>query len=233
LILAGNSPGANVPAESVLALIEQGLQVYSAVHKRIYRANYKEFKKIRRLNALYMDQMTYQAVLDDPNAIIQADFANHDYDVEPVADPNNTTMMQRLMKAKAMLELRGQGLNDMEINRRYLLAMDVTDIDSLMPDESQEDPAEQFEMQKMQAELKELNAKVDKLMSETELNYAKIEKEYGGVRKTEAGIMNDERKLDIQEVQTAEQIAQGRRKADLEEQSVAKREYGLETNNQK
>ena len=30
-ILAGKSPGANVPAESVLALIEQGLQVYIAI----------------------------------------------------------------------------------------------------------------------------------------------------------------------------------------------------------
>ena len=239
-ILAGNSPGANVPAESVLALIEQGLQVYSAIHKRIYRSNYKEFSKLKRLNALYLDQMTYQIALDDDKAIVQADFSSHDLDVIPVADPNNTTMMQRIMKAKAMLELRGQGLNDMEIMRRYLLALDVDDIDALMPDPNQENPAEQMSMQKMQAEIAELSAKIDKLKSETELNYAKIEKEYGGIRKTDAGIVNDSRKLDIQEAQTLNQIQLGRSQQSLgrdtgkgESQVNTGREYGLETNNQK
>jgi len=209
-ILAGNSPGANVPAESVLALIEQGLQVYSAVHKRIYRAQYKEFSKLRRLNALYLDQMTYMAVLDDEAADIQADFTTHDFDVIPVSDPDSTTMLQRLMKAKAMLDLRGQGLNDIEIMRRYLLAMNTTEVEKILPDENQEDPAEQFEMQKLQAELSELSAKIEKLKSEAELNYARIEKEYGGVRKIEANIHQDERKLDQSEAQILNQITLGR-----------------------
>ena len=230
-ILAGQSPGANVPAESVLALIEQGLQVYSAVHKRIFRANYKEYKKIRRLNALYMDQMTYSAVLDDPNAVVQADFSSHDHDVEPVADPNNTTMMQRLMKAKATLELRGQGLNDIEIMRRYLLAMDIDDVDAFFPDPNQKDPMEELNMQKIQADLAELDAKIEKLRSETELNYAKIEKEYGGVVQTRAAIAHDERKLDIQEAQVASQIQLGHRQQAQQEKVNTGREYGLTGNN--
>jgi len=223
-ILAGNSPGANVPAESVLALIEQGLQVYSAIHKRIYRAQYKEFNKLRRLNALYLDQMTYSTVLDDEAADLQADFATHDFDVIPVSDPNNTTMLQRLMKAKAMLELRGQGLNDQEINRRYLLAMDITDPKKILPDEEseQQDPMEQMQMQKMQADLEEISAKIDKLKSETAFNYAKIESEYQGREKTLAGIINDERKVDISEAQVVNQIELGR-----SQQSIGKAPEGV------
>ena len=238
-ILAGNSPGANVPAESVLALIEQGLQVYSAVHKRVFRAQYKEFQKIRRLNALYLDQMTYSIVLDDDEADIQADFATNDFDVVPVADSDSTTMMQRLMKAKAMLELRGQGLNDMEIMRRYLLAMNINDVEKILPEEDgQPDPAEQMQMQQMQAELAELSAKIEKLQSETALNYAKIESEYSGRIKTEAGIYNDDRKLDISEAQALNQIQLGRSQQSIGKaptgvtESTAKREYGLRTNNQ-
>ncbi|WP_456442272.1 hypothetical protein [Psychroserpens sp.] len=239
-ILAGNSPGANVPAESVLALIEQGLQVYSAVHKRLYRAQYKEFSKLRRLNALYLDQMTYSTVLDDEAADIQADFATHDFDVIPVADPSNTTMLQRLMKAKAMLELRGQGLNDQEINRRYLLAMDINDIEKIIPSEQleQSNPAEQMQMEKMQADLEELSAKIEKLRSETALNYAKIESEYKGLVKTEAGILNDERKVDLSELQTMNQIQLGRSQQSIGKapegvtKSTMKREYGLKSNNQ-
>jgi chaperonin GroES len=228
-ILAGNSPGANVPAESVLALIEQGLQVYSAIHKRIHRSQYKEFQKIRRLNALYMDQMTYGVALDDPEAIVQSDFSSADHDIIPVSDPNSTTMMQRLMKAKALLELQGQGLNDMEIKRRYLTAMDVEDIEKFFPQEQEgPDQTEQLTLQKLQAEIEELSAKIAKLQSETELNYGKLEKEYGGIRKVDAGIVNDSRKLDIEEAKTLNELAKG----DAEEDSVAKREYGLETNNQ-
>lgn len=237
-ILAGNSPGANVPAESVLALIEQGLQVYSAVHKRLYRSQYKEFSKIRRLNALYLDQMTYSTVLDDEAADIQADFATNDFDVIPVADPDSTTMMQRLMKAKAMLELRGQGLNDKEINRRYLLAMNINDIEKIIPEDDQEDPAEQTALQKIQAELEELIAKIEKIKSETALNYAKIESEYAEQKKDMAGIVNDEKKLAIDGAQTLNQIQLGRSQQSIGKapggvtESTMKREYGLVTNNQ-
>lgn len=236
-ILSGNSPGANVPAESVLALIEQGLQVYSAIHKRVYRAQYKEFKKLRRLNALYLDQMTYSTVLDDPEAIVQEDFSNKDYDVVPVSDPNNTTMMQRIMKAKAMLELSGRGLNDLEILRRYLLALDVPDIDKLMPKEEQQDPMEALTIQKMQVEIQELSAKVEKLISETQLNYAKINSEQAEQTRTAAGIQNDDRKIALQGAQVLNQIEVGRSQQSIGKapggikESTAKREYGLETNN--
>ncbi len=221
-ILAGNSPGANVPAESVLALIEQGLQVYSAVHKRIFRANYKEFQKIKRLNALYLDQMTYSLVMDDPKAVVQSDFNNADYDIIPVADPNNTTMLQRLMKAKAMLELRGQGLNDIEIMRRYLLAMDISDIDALFPQEGQQNPTEQLTLQKLQLELKEISAKIEKIQSETELNYAKIQSELNQQQKKNIDAANESRKLDIDETQVLGQLELGR-----SQQSLGKAPGGL------
>ena len=238
-ILAGNSPGANVPAESVLALIEQGLQVYSAVHKRVHRAQYKEFAKLKRLNALYLDQMTYINVLDDQQAIVQADFSSHDFDVEPVSDPNSTTMMQRLMKAKALLELRGQGLDDLEIMRRYLLALDIEDIEAFFPEQEEGgNQEEQLTMQKMQLEMQELSAKIEKIIAETE----KIRADIPGaeVRQTKdvAGIVNDQRKLDLEEKSVENQIQLGRSQQSIGKapqgitQSTAKREYGLETNNQ-
>ena len=233
-ILAGNSPGANVPAESVLALIEQGLQVYSAVHKRIFRANYKEFQKIKRLNALYLDQMTYGTVMDDPEAIVQADFASADYDVVPVADPNNTTMMQRLMKAKAMLELRGQGLNDMEIMRRYLLAMDINDVEAIFPKEDTPDPVKQAEAQKVQLEIDEIAAKIEKLKSETELNYAKLGSEYKGQQKIDDDAILGAQELGIKEEQVKGQLELGRSQQSLGKapgglkDNTLRKEYGIE-----
>jgi len=237
-ILSGQSPGANVPAESVLALIEQGLQVYSAIHKRVHRAQYKEFKKLQRLNALYLDQMEYTNILDDQAAIVQSDFNQKDFDILPVSDPNSTTMMQRLLKAKAMLELRGQGLNDNEILRRYLLAMDTEDIEQLFPQEEQADPMEQLSMQKLQLEVQELQAKIEKVMADTQLVLAKVGSEQAGQAKTSAGIINDERKITLAGVQTMANVQAGQEKANIERGKMAlsgptadNREYGLETNN--
>lgn len=221
-ILAGNSPGANVPAESVLALIEQGLQVYSAIHKRVHRAQYKEFKKLKRLNALYLDQMTYSIALDDQAAIVQADFNSNDFDIEPVSDPNATTTVHRLMKAKAMLDLRGQGLDDMEIMRRYLVALDVENIDAFFPEQDQDAPEKELALQKLQAEIAELSAKVEKFKSEAELNYTKAASEEHVPVEKISKIEHDTRKLDIEEANVANQIELGR-----SAQSIGKAPNGL------
>jgi len=237
-ILAGNSPGANVPAESVLALIEQGLQVYSAVHKRIHRSQYKEFKKIKRLNALYLDQMTYGLVLDNVQAIVQSDFSSSDFDIEPVSDPNATTMVQRLLKAKALLDLRGQGLDDKEILRRYLIALDIEDIEAFFPEEEAGQEEAQLAMQKMRLELQELKAKIDKLVAEAE----KVRSEIPGAQikaaKDVAAIDNDQAKLALQDKQITGQLELGRSAQSLGKapsglkESTVKREYGMESNNQ-
>jgi chaperonin GroES len=233
-ILAGNSPGANVPAESVLALIEQGLQVYSAIHKRLYRSQYKEFIKLRRLNALYLDQMTYNAVLDDQQAIVQADFSSADFDVVPVSDPNSTTMMQRLLKAKAMLELRGQGLNDQEILRQYLLALDIEDVEKFMPQDDSPDPAEQLAMQKLQAEIAELSAKVAKLNAETQQIIATIPGKQLEQDKLISDMDNNMIDLALKDKQISGQLELGRSQQSLGKapgglkESTIKREYNGE-----
>jgi len=245
-ILSGQSPGANVPAESVLALIEQGLQVYSAIHKRIHRSQYKEFQKLRRLNALYLDQMFYSSVLDDEAAIVQSDFFAKDFDIVPVSDPNSTTMMQRILKAKAMLELRGQGLNDQEILKRYLLSMDIEDIDMIIPKEEQENPREQLSLQKLQLELEELSSKIKNLDADTELILAKVQTESIEPDRKLSGIINDKDKLTLQGLSAFNQMQHNDKKLGLEDKKIGvqqvnkinqntnfmKREYGLETNNQ-
>ena len=64
-VLAGEMPGGQHVAEgTVLALIEQGLQVFTSIYKRIYRSMRKEFELQARLNARYLDPAKYQAFLD-------------------------------------------------------------------------------------------------------------------------------------------------------------------------
>lgn len=124
------------PVGTTLALIEQGLQVFTAIYKRVYRALGEEFSMIFDALADYGGEETaadYTNVLDDDAADFQTDFADNDMDIKPVADPSSVTKMQQTAKASFLLGMSGRGLNEMEINRRALEAAGIEDIDALIP----------------------------------------------------------------------------------------------------
>lgn len=62
-ILTGESQRAQ-PATTTLAQIEQGLKVFSAIYKRIYRALGEEYRILYELNSRYPDQEKYLKILD-------------------------------------------------------------------------------------------------------------------------------------------------------------------------
>ena len=101
--MTGEAPGQNTPATTVLAMIEQGLKVFTSIYKRVFRSLKLEYKKLYRLNRLYMDDVDYIRVLDDQMAVFQADYAADDLDIVPVADPTISSEAQRLARAQAML----------------------------------------------------------------------------------------------------------------------------------
>lgn len=101
--MTGEAPGQNTPATTVLAMIEQGLKVFTSIYKRVFRSLKLEYKKLYRLNRLYMDDVDYIRVLDDQMAVFQTDYAADDLDIVPVADPTISSEAQRLARAQAML----------------------------------------------------------------------------------------------------------------------------------
>lgn len=210
-VLAGKSPGTNVAATTTLALIEQGLQVYTGIHKRIHRSLYNEYKKIRRLNALYLSDENYNVVLDNPEADRQIDYNDADFDVVPVSDPGSATNMQRIIKATALLELRGQGLNDEEINRRYVEALQIEDTEAIFPEQEESpDPVQELELQIKQAEL-------EKIIAETELIAERINSEKNDQAVKQAGVEFDRTKLEIERAQSLISLEENeaRREIDL------------------
>jgi chaperonin GroES len=65
-VLSGESVPANQPATTTLALIDQGLKVFTAIYKRLHRSLKQEFKKIYRLNSLFLDPEVYFRFQDVP-----------------------------------------------------------------------------------------------------------------------------------------------------------------------
>lgn len=62
-ILTGETQRAQ-PATTTLAQIEQGLKVFSAIYKRIFRALSEEYKILYELNGRYPDQEKYLRIID-------------------------------------------------------------------------------------------------------------------------------------------------------------------------
>ena len=132
-ILTGDTKDANQTATTTLALIEQGMKVFTAIYKRIYRSLKREFKLLFRLNSEHLDDQVYFQLLDEPEAIGKEDYQVDDYDVCPQADPRLVTDMQRLARAQLLLRFADDPFHDpIEVRRRYHQAVGQEDIDSFL-----------------------------------------------------------------------------------------------------
>lgn len=135
-IFVGKMPGQNTPATTTMASIEQGMKVFTAVYKRIYRSLEKEFKKVYKLNGLYLNPETYVSVLDAP--VGPEDFSSEDYDICPGADPTAVSQTEKLLKAQGLMELLPTGaLDPIEVISRVLQAQEQPNWEKLFTKEVQ------------------------------------------------------------------------------------------------
>lgn len=176
-IFVGKMPGQNTPATTTMATIEQGMKVFTAVYKRIYRALEKEFKKVYKLNGIYLNPKTYVDILDAP--VGPDDFKDPTYDICPGADPTAVSQTEKLLKAQGLMELLPTGMLDpIEVISRILQAQEQPNWEKLFSKEiqatgqvqPQPDP-KQLEMQmKMQIEQQkaQMKAQYDQFKMELE-----------------------------------------------------------------
>lgn len=180
-IFVGKMPGQNTPATTTMATIEQGMKVFTAIYKRVYRSLEKELKKIFYLNKETLDYQTYAAVLDKP--IDPTDFDTESYDVCPSADPSAASQQERLMKAQALLELMPLGtLDPVEVTIRILQAQDQPNWEKLIPGmaqtgqpQIQQKPDPQAELLKMKAQVEMQKAQMDIAKKQREMEMAQKE----------------------------------------------------------
>jgi chaperonin GroES len=130
-IFVGKMPGQNTPATTTMASIEQGMKLFTAVYKRVYRSLAKEFQKLYKLNRVYLDPQVELEVLDEP--IQQSDYLGPEKDVIPAADPSAASQQERLQKASQLMQLLGLGtINPMAVTQRMLEALEEPAPEQLM-----------------------------------------------------------------------------------------------------
>lgn len=185
-LLMGEQTIHNEPATTSLARIEQGMKVFSAIHKRLHRSFGDEFKKLYQLNSEYLDFEYYYRILDKPEVtqqVFKQDYDKSTCDVIPTSSPEDVSNTQKLVKAQALMQILGQGFNDMEIKKRYIEALQIPDIGPIL--QTQQPPPDpkivldsekldlerskfEFEMMKFGFEMAKIQSEIIKNLAEAE-----------------------------------------------------------------
>jgi chaperonin GroES len=203
-IFVGKMPGQNTPATTTMASIEQGMKVFTAIYKRIYRALNEEFKSIFKINGKYLDAGTAVQVLDDQ--IGPEDFDYKSYDICPAADPQAASQTEKMTKAQSLLSLLQLGtLDPLEVTKRILIAQDQPNWQELIrgmketgqPAPPPPDPKMQEIQMKMQAEQQKIKLKAQEMQNKAELE-----------KRTAEQKMMMEQQMHQQEMQQKSQMAQ-------------------------
>jgi len=130
------------PVGTTMALLERGMKVMSAIHKRMHSAQGKEFKLLAKLFATTLPQNYPYQIVGAEQTIMAQDFDAR-IDVIPVSDPNIFSITQRVTLAQQQLQL-AQAAPQMhslpEAYRRMYEAMGVQNIEALMPPPPQPQP---------------------------------------------------------------------------------------------
>jgi hypothetical protein len=124
------------PVGTTMALLEASTKFYSAIHKRLHRAQGEEFRVLKRLNGQMLPEEYPYDVVGGSRTIYAADF-DDEVDVTPVSDPNVPSAAHKVALGQLVASQAAQappGTFDTRAVNRYLLnAAGIQELDSLMP----------------------------------------------------------------------------------------------------
>lgn len=180
-MMVGKTPGQNTPAETSRNALEQGMQVFTTIFRRIWRSMKAEFKKLFKLNAVYLPQ---NFTFGEGQGARKEDYLSPADAIVPAADPNVTSFQIKFFKAQSIREASQQvsGYDIDYVEREFLRAMQVEAIDRYFPGSGKVPPPPnpKIAVAQMQLKIKEVQLKqqqlefVHSLMEEKRLNTAKI-----------------------------------------------------------
>lgn len=166
--MMGNNPGQNTPAFNMQAMLEQGLQVFNGIFKRIYRSFRKELRKLYVMNRIYLNPIEYFETQDGKFSALQDDYSGDETDIVPAADPNAFSNQENLMKAQILAQraMSTPGYHMGNVERRLLEAANIPDIQDVYPVDEQGQPVippppnPELQMQAAEEERRSIESKI-------------------------------------------------------------------------
>ncbi len=129
-ILTGETTGQNVPATSMLALIEQGTRAFKPVVEKLYLSEKTEFELYTDLIVAYDTDEEYKQ-FHNLEAVTN-NLKEYDYDdgrlkIVPIADPSMSSEAHKYAQGQAIFQLLQQGIlpNPVEAMKYYMEILQV------------------------------------------------------------------------------------------------------------
>jgi chaperonin GroES len=199
--MVGENPGQNTTAETMRTMIQEGMRIYSAIFKRVWRSMKEEFKKGYIVNGIYMPA---RKSFGQGQVALREDYLGNPDEVAPAADPNITSEQMQLAQAQLLKQAAATtaGYNSEEVEKRYLRALKVDSIDQVYPGVAATGTPKDVRVQvaelKAQVETARLQAEQARfaveMMEEMRMNSAEISKimaEIATMRETVVGDWED------------------------------------------
>ena len=227
--MTGKFPGQNTPASTTSAVLEEGMKVFTSIHKRIHRTVGDEFKLFYKNNQVYMPQrveftMPLAGTDQTQNYVVrQQDYAELPMQGEAAqgdpfvsvilaSDPTMINDSQKVLKVQQLLELQGTlgTLNPMEITKVALENIDVGNKTALMTPPPPSGPSE-LEIKMMELEeVKRSNQAKEQLeymtlMSESRKRESEVILNYAKAQQLGDAAMIEEAKAEAERVKTQEE----------------------------
>jgi hypothetical protein len=130
----------NQPVGTTMALIEQGMVVFSSIHGRLHNSMARTFKILHRINSAYLTTEDIEA----QEAGIEIDPSDFDgpMDIVPISDPNIFSETQRFVQIQAIMQraaMMPTMYDQRKVEEMFLRTMKIEEKDLLQPPPGSED----------------------------------------------------------------------------------------------
>jgi chaperonin GroES len=236
--MVGENPGQNTPAYNYQSMLEQGLQIFNGIFKRVYRSFRSEVRKVYELNSLYLDQEVYFEYQDSSNPISRVDYHGDPKDLIPAADPNAFSNKEKVDKAVLLKQaaMSTPGYDPIKVEQRWLEAFDVPDSNEIFPLVQGENgemqlkfppgPDPEFEIKKAEEERKTLESKsrsdreLIELESKLMVNEAQVLKLMADAAKSADEPDRKRLELKLREMESLREHARGLEEIEVEREKI-------------
>jgi len=131
---------ANAPVGTTLALIEQGMVVFSSIHSRLHSSMSRVFKILHRINSAYLTEEGIEEM--EAGLEIKPEDFDGPMDVIPVSDPAIFSEAQRFAQVQAVLQRSAvlpQMYDARKVEEMFLRNLKLSPDDVLQPQPGQDD----------------------------------------------------------------------------------------------
>lgn len=125
-----------VPVGTILALLERTLKTITAIQARVHESAGEEFELIAECEREFNKKIVVSAD-GDIKEVSALDYDPESLQIQPVSDPNSSTLAQRMLQMQALLGIVAQhpeAFDLKEVARQYLYSLGLQNVDDLLSD---------------------------------------------------------------------------------------------------